>query len=127
MSTFNDVIDAVRSDLGDIYSDDYAYSTGDMMRYAAQGVREMWKLIPSLQYDPSTGKLYVAADVLPTIEYQTAIPIPVLETYIPALESYVMFRCLSRDVTDSGNAAAARAARRRFYIEMGMIGNPENE
>ena len=61
---FQHVIADARSELGDTYNGSYSYSATDMMRYAVDGVREAWRVRPSLKYDPSTGELYDVAVVL---------------------------------------------------------------
>ena len=104
---FQEAIAAARSELGDTYVGNYSYSPADMLRYAVDGVREAWRVRPSLKYDTSTGALYDAATVLPsTIDAYHFVPLPEEKQY--ALAYYIIFRCLSRDVTDAGNAAAAK-------------------
>ena len=112
--TYQQVLENVRSDIGDTFSDNYAYSSEDMIRYAAQGVREMWQARPSLKYDPNTGKTYDETLVIPEAFSQSGYTVPIASQFIPALEAYIMFRCLSRDVTDAGNAAAAKAMKDRY-------------
>jgi hypothetical protein len=117
--TYSQIISGVRSDLGDTYPDAYAYSDEDMIRYAAQGVREMWNLKPSLKYNPATGRLYDDTTVIPAAFYQSDFTVPIATNLIPALEYYIQFRCLSRDVTDAGNAAAAKGMKDHFDAMMG--------
>ena len=111
---FQDAIADARSDLGDTYAGSYSYSAADMMRYAVDGVREAWRVRPSLKYDTSTGALYDPTTTLPPTvnEDHYAIPLPEETQY--AITYYLIFRCLSRDVTDAGNANAATIAKTRF-------------
>lgn len=111
---FQDAIADARSELGDTYEGAYSYSPADMLRYAVDGVREAWRVRPSLKYNSATGALYDPATVLPPTvnEDHYEIPLPAEAQY--ALAYYLVFRCLSRDVTDTGNAAAAAVAKGRF-------------
>ena len=110
---FQTAISDARSELGDTHKGSYSYAAADMMRYAVDGVREAWSMRPSLKYDTSTGALYDPATVLPsTIDEYHTVPIP--EEKQHALHYYIIFRCLSRDVTDAGNANAATIAKARF-------------
>lgn len=112
--TFQEAITNARSELGDTYEGSYAYQDADMMRYAIQGVREAWRVRPSLQYDESTGYLYDLSTVLPisTDDLYYDIPLPHETQY--ALEFYIVYACLSRDVTDEGNIATSNIAKERF-------------
>jgi len=112
---FQNAIADARSDLGDTYSGSYSYSAVDMLRYAVEGVREAWRIRPSLKYDTSTGALYDPATVLPpeTI-YNAGYEIPLPTEAQLGVVYYIVFRCLSRDVTDVGNANAATIAKARF-------------
>ena len=113
MQTFQTAIADARSELGDTYDGSYAYSAVDMLRYAVDGVREAWRVRPSLRYDTATGALYDPATVLPsTIDAYHFVPLPEEKQY--ALACYIIFRCLSRDVTDAGNAAAAKIWKSEF-------------
>lgn len=110
---FQDAIADARSELGDTYEGSYSYSPADMLRYAVDGVREAWRVRPSLKYDTSTGALYDPDTVLPsTIDAYHFVPLPGEKQY--ALACYIIFRCLSRDVTDAGNAAAAKIWKSEF-------------
>lgn len=113
MKLFQNVITDARSELGDTFEGSYSYTSADMLRYAVDGVREAWSMRPSLKYNTSTGALYDPAIVLPsTIDEYHIVPIP--EEKQHALQYYIIFRCLSRDVTDAGNANAATIAKARF-------------
>jgi len=116
---FQNAIADARSELGDTYEGSYSYAAADMLRYAVDGVREAWSMRPSLKYDTSTGALYDPTTVLPsTIDEYHTVPLP--EEKQHALQYYIVFRCLSRDVTDAGNANAATIAKARFdQIVMG--------
>jgi hypothetical protein len=117
---FQTAIAEARSELGDTYKGSYSYTPADMMRYAVDGVREAWSMRPSLKYDTSTGALYDPASVLPPTvnDDHYALPLPAEVQY--AITYYIVFRCLSRDVTDAGNANAATIAKARFdQIVMG--------
>jgi len=112
---FQDAIADARSELGDTYAGSYSYSPADMLRYAVDGVREAWRVRPSLKYDTSTGALYNADAALPpeTI-YNAGYEIPLPTEAQLGVVYYIVFRCLSRDVTDAGNANAATIAKARF-------------
>lgn len=112
--TFQTVISDARSELGDTYVGNYAYASEDMLRYAVEGVREAWRVRPSWQYDTSTGKMYDAGTVLPetTNDSYFVVPMPPAVQYV--ITYFIVFRCLSRDVTDQGNANAAAVAKARF-------------
>ena len=113
MNQFRDVIDDARAEIGDTYEGSLAYPLEDMLRYAVAGVREMWRLRPSLRYAADTGKLYDPDVKLPsTIDENFTVPLPD-EARAP-LAWYIVFRCLSRDVTDKGNATAASNAEAQF-------------
>lgn len=117
---FQHAIADARSELGDTYEGSYSYSAADMMRYATDGVREAWRVRPSLKYDTATGTLYDPATALPPTvnDDYYALPLPAEVQY--AITYYIVFRCLSRDVTDAGNANAAAIAKARFdQIVMG--------
>lgn len=117
---FQNAIADARSELGDTYEGSYSYTSADMLRYAVDGVREAWSMRPSLKYDTSTGALYDPAVALPTAENETHFTLPLPEEKQYALPYYIIFRCLSRDVTDAGNANAANIAKARFdQIVMG--------
>jgi len=117
---FQQVIADARSELGDTYTGSYSYSAADMMRYAVDGVREAWRVRPSLKYDPSTGELYDVAVVLTPADFDESYEVPLPPEVQFALTYYIVFRCLSRDVTDAGNANAAAIAKARFdQIVMG--------
>ncbi len=111
---FQDAIADARSELGDTYEGNYSYSPADMLRYAVDGVREAWRVRPSLKYDTATGALYDPAAVLPSSVEEVAYPVPLPDETQYALTYFIVFRCLSRDVTDAGNAAAASVAKGRF-------------
>ena len=112
--TFQTVISDARSELGDTYAGNYAYSPEDMLRYAVEGVREAWRTRPSWQYDTTTGKMYDADAVLPdtVADSYFLVPMPTAVQYV--ITYFIIFRCLSRDVTDQGNANAAAVAKARF-------------
>jgi len=117
---YRTAISDARSELGDTYVGSYSYAPADVIRYAAEGVRAAWIKRPSLRYDEATGLLYDPAVVLPKVETDDYLPIPLAEAAQPALAFFIVFRCLSRDVTDKGNAAAAAAAKAQFdQIVMG--------
>ena len=118
-STYQQVVDNVRKELGDTYSDNYTYSDADMTHYAAQGVLDMWNKKPSLKYDLSTGRLYDESAVIPASDVQLYYTVPIPSNLICAVEAYVVFRCLSRDNTDSGNAAAAQICKERYDALIG--------
>ena len=110
---FQDAIAAARSELGDTYDGNYSYFPADMLRYAVDGVREAWKMRPSLRFD-ATMALYDPATVLPPTVNEDHYEVPLPDEAQCALPYYLVFRCLSRDVTDAGNAAAASVAKGRF-------------
>lgn len=103
-----------RGELGDTFEGSYAYSDADMLRYAVDGVREAWGTRPSLKYDEVTGRLYDPVTALPSSVNENYYPIPLPEAVQVLVTYYIIFRCLSRDVTDAGNAAAAAAWKTRF-------------
>jgi hypothetical protein len=111
---FQNAIADARSELGDTYEGSYSYAAADMMRYAVDGVREAWSMRPSLKYDTSTGALYDPATVLSSTVSVEYYELPLPEEKQHALQYYIIFRCLSRDVTDAGNANAATIAKARF-------------
>ena len=111
---FQEAIAAARSELGDTYVGNYSYSPADMLRYAVDGVREAWRVRPSLKYNTATGALYDPATVLPPTVNEDHYEVPLPEEVQYALPYFLVFRCLSRDVTDAGNAAAAAVAKGRF-------------
>lgn len=117
---FQTAIADARSELGDTYEGSYSYTPADMLRYAVDGVREAWSMRPSLKYNTSTGALYDPATVLPSTINEEHYELPLPEEKQYALQYYIIFRCLSRDVTDAGNANAATIAKARFdQIVMG--------
>ena len=111
---FQEAIAAARSELGDTYVGNYSYSPADMLRYAVDGVREAWRMRPSLKYNTATGALYDPATALPPTANDDQYEVPLPEEAQYALPYFLVFRCLSRDVTDAGNAAAADIAKARF-------------
>jgi hypothetical protein len=111
---FQEAIAAARSELGDTYVGNYSYSPADMLRYAVDGVREAWRVRPSLKYNTATGALYDPATVLPPTVNEDHYEVPLPEEVQYAITYYIVFRCLSRDVTDAGNANAATIAKARF-------------
>jgi hypothetical protein len=121
MKLFQHAIEEARSELGDTYSGSYSYTDVDMLRYAVEGVKEAWVKRPSLKYDPATGRMYPdLRAVLPASTNDDHFPIPLPEEVQPALAYYIVFRCLSRDITDAGNAQVASNAKSRFdQIVMG--------
>lgn len=117
---FKTAIADARSELGDTYEGSYSYTQADMMRYAVDGVREAWRVRSSLRYNPETGELYVAETVLPPNLTEDYFDIPLPVEVQSVIMYYIVFRCLSRDVTDKGNAAGASKAKERFdQIVMG--------
>lgn len=111
---FQDAIMGARSELGDTYEGNYSYQTADMLRYAVDGVNAAWGKRPSLKYSEATGKLYVPADVLPAAAPDENFAIPLPDDTQVAITYFVIYRCLSRDITDAGNAAAAAAWKTLF-------------
>ena len=111
---FQTAIADARSELGDTYEGNYSYTQADMFRYAVEGVREAWRIRSSLMYDVATGALYDPAVVLPPTVNEDHYAVPLPEEAESALAYYIVFGCLSRDVTDAGNAAVAKIARERF-------------
>lgn len=114
MKSFQDIISDARSELGDTYEGSYAYTPADMLRYAVDAVREAWNMRPSLRYAVATGALYDPATVIPPTVNEAYYTLPISDDSEAAIVSYIVFRCLSRDVTDAGNANAAAAAKKRF-------------
>jgi len=114
MSQFHQVIRDARAELGDTYEGNYSYAESDMLRYAVEGVREAWKVRSSTRYDTATGKLYDVAVVLTPVAFDDSYEVPLPPEVQFALTYYIVFRCLSRDVTDAGNAKAAAVAKARF-------------
>ena len=113
--TFQEAITTARSELGDTYSGSYAYQDVDMLRYAIDGVREAWRTRPSLKYDESTGVLYDTTTVSPdTVDDGYDIPLP--ESTCRAITYYIIYGCLSRDVTDENNASMAEISKSRFNL-----------
>lgn len=112
--TFQDAIADARSELGDTYEGSHAYADSDMIRYAVDGVREAWRLRPSLRYDVSTGRLYDAEKVITGDNGQLYIEIPLPDNVQSAISCFIVYSCLLRDVTDESNAQAAATARDRF-------------
>ena len=113
--TFQEAITNARSELGDTYVDSYTYADADMLRYAVEGVREAWGMRPSLKYDESTGVLYDAATTLPDA-YSGYLDIPLPEATCRAITYYIIYGCLSRDVTDENNASMAEISKSRFNL-----------
>jgi hypothetical protein len=111
---FQTAIADARSELGDTYEGSYSYTHADMLRYAVDGVREAWTVKPSLKYDVATGRLYDPSAVLPDSVNEDYYAVPLTEEAQVGLMYYIVFRCLSRDVTDAGNANAAQIAKARF-------------
>ncbi len=111
--TFQKAIENARSELGDTFSGSYSYTNEDMLRYANEGVREAWRLRPSLKYNPSTGALYDPTTVFPSL-YTDSFEIPMPQEAHDAISYYIVYGCLSRDVTDEGNANMATVAKTRF-------------
>jgi len=111
---FQNAIADARSELGDTYEGSYSYAAADMMRYAVDGVREAWRVRPSLKYDTSTGALYDPTAVFPPTPEVVNYTVPLPTEYQSAVMWYIIFRCLSRDVTDTGNAGAAANAKKQF-------------
>lgn len=111
---FQNAIADARSELGDTYEGSYSYLQADMMRYAVDGVREAWRARSSLRYDPETGLLYEAETALPPTLTEDYYDIPLPVEVHSAIMYYIVFRCLSRDVTDAGNKAVADEAKKRF-------------
>lgn len=97
MARFVDIVDQVRTELGDTYEGSYTYSNEDMVRYAIQGVREAWRTRPSLKYDPATGLLYDEESVLPVSYDTAAASVPLPNSYVEAIVWFVVFRCASQD------------------------------
>lgn len=119
--TFQELITDARIELGDTYADSSAYPDTDMFRYAVEGVRRAWQMRPSLAYDPSTGKLYGqgALPLQPGSMNESYMAVPVPDTHVEGLVYFIVYRCLSRDVTDRGNAAAAKTAFDQFAAIIG--------
>jgi hypothetical protein len=111
--TFQDAITTARSELGDTYDGAYSYSNEDMLRYAIEGVREAWTNRPSLKYNETTGALYDETDVFPTLA-TTATDIPLPASTQHAIQYYIVYGCLSRDVTDENNVNVGMIAKERF-------------
>lgn len=111
---FQEAIAAARSELGDTYEGSYSYSAADMLRYAIQGVREAWRARPSLKYDTTTGRLYDEAVVLPADSDVLGKAVPVPESHTEAILWFIVYRCASRDLTDTGNANIAASAKDKF-------------
>ena len=111
--TFQEAITNARSELGDTYVDSYTYADADMLRYAVEGVREAWAIRPSLKYDESTGVLYEASMALPSV-VEDYFDLPLPESVHQAIVYYIVYGCLSRDVTDENNASVAEIAKSRF-------------
>lgn len=114
MATFRDMIDAARGELGDTYVGSYSYESDDMLRYAIQGVREAWRARPSLKYDTATGRLYDESIVFPTSYDTGGVEIPLPESHMEAILWFIIYRCASRDLTDTGNANIAASAKDKF-------------
>lgn len=110
---FQHAITDARSELGDTFSGAYSYEQSDMLRYAVEGVREAWRQRPSSRYDVDTGLLYDPSAVLPVTDDDT-LPIPLEDRLYAALVKFIVYRCLSRDITDTGNANVAAAAKAEF-------------
>ena len=111
--TFQDAITTARSELGDTYDGAYSYSNEDMLRYAIEGVREAWTNRPSLKYNETTGALYDETTVFPAVVATvTDLPLPASAQY--AVSYYIIYGCLSRDVTDDSNVKVAQIAKERF-------------
>ncbi len=111
--TFQQAITNARSELGDTYEGSYAYTNDDMLRYANEGVREAWSVRPSVRYDESTGALYDSASVFPSL-YTDIVEIPLPVSIHHAVVYYIVYGCLSRDVTDEANAKRAEFNKTRF-------------
>lgn len=111
---FQNAIADARSELGDTYAGNYSYDPADVLRYAVDGVREAWRVRPSLKYDTATGALYDPTAVLPPSVAEDYYNIPLPTEYQSAAMWYIIFRCLSRDVTDTGNAGVAANAKKQF-------------
>lgn len=109
---FQDAITDARAELGDTYEGNYSYPAADMRRYAVDGVREAWKIRPAQRFDETL--VMYPDSVLPASEADIALPIPLSDEMQVAITYYIIFRCLSRDITDAGNAAAAAAWKARF-------------
>lgn len=113
---FEHAITRARSELADTFEGTYSYANEDMLRYAIDGVQEAWGMRPSLQYDEQTGVLYDKATVLPASVDEVHFQIPLPTTTQEAIVYYMVYGCLSRDVTDENNAKAAAVAKERFTI-----------
>lgn len=110
--TFRDAIENARSELGDTFSGSYSYSDEDMFRYATEGVREAWKMRSSLRYDEDL-RMYSSRSLTQnTVFINEGIPLP--DDYVGVVAYYIVYRCLSRDITDAGNAEAAKVMFERF-------------
>ena len=113
--TIGDVVADVRVELGDTYEGAYSYLTADIVRYIGEGIVALRELRPSTAYDPDTGRLLHDDDKWASLnEADTPFFVPVTARYRKTLAAYAMFKCLSRDDTDRGNAARADAAYKRF-------------
>ena len=112
--TFQEAITNARSELGDTYEGSYTYEDADMLRYAVEGVREAWGSRPSLKYDESTGVLYDNATVIATSASETFYDIPLPDGIQSGIIYYIIYGCLSRDITDENNAKSSVVAKERF-------------
>lgn len=110
-----DVIADARVELGDTFEGSYAYATGDLARYVGEGIVTLRGMRPSVAYDRTTGKLLNDDDKWAALgEGDTAFYVPLEPRYRRTLTAFAVFKCLSRDETDKGNAARADDAYKRF-------------
>lgn len=114
MKTVGDAITDARTELKDVNSGNYNYSTVDMARYCGEGILELRRLRPSTRYDEDGALLDDEDTVGAWTDAHVSVEIPLHIRYYAGLVAFVIARCLSRDITDESNLAVAKTWMEKF-------------
>lgn len=112
--TVGNAVTEARSELKDVNSGGFAYSSADMCRYCGEAVLELRRIRPATRYD-ETFQVYdddaVWAGLSEADESRALLG---EDRFYPGLVAYIIARCLSRDITDESNMKVAATWMGRF-------------
>lgn len=101
-------VEDARVELGDTSEGSHAYTQEQMLAYCGEAVIRLRTVRPSTRYDSAAMRMLDDDDMWRSTHAGMAeLKLPFEDRYYDAVVAFIIYRCLSRDVTDQSNLETA--------------------